>query len=219
MELEDVRQHYEKNREEIESRLEEFHQLRDASERRWFKELVFVILTSQSSAEDSWNTAEELDAEDMLLGGEESEIEEILAGYGIQYEKNKASYIVENRDELSQPTLADPSGALKLRSRVDQADLEKTREQLVDQVKGISWKGASHFLRNIGYGNSFAIVSSRITSKLSELGVLETPEQPSRKEDYMEVEEKMQKLAAELEIEVKALDLVLWSMETGEVFK
>jgi len=35
----------------------------------------------------------------------------------------------------------------------------------------------------------------------------------------MKQEETMRELAEELGIDIQALDLVLWSMETGEVFK
>jgi N-glycosylase/DNA lyase len=219
MNTEDVKQAYREREQEIESRLQDFRELRDAGSERWFKELVFVILTSQSSAQDSWQAVEKLSGEGLLEDGDEEEIAEVLASEGIQYERSKAHYIVENRKEMSQPTLEDPSGDLKLKGRVNPGDLESTRERLVDELKGVGWKGASHFLRNIGYGNGFAIVSGRITSKLHELGVIESVEQPSGKEEYLEIEKRMQGLSRELEIDIKALDLVLWSMETGEVFK
>lgn len=219
MDIKEVKKAYREREQEIESRLKEFEKLRGASNERWFKELAFVVLTSQSSAQDSWKTAEKLERLGMLETGGEEEITEVLASEGIQYERNKAGYIVENRKELSQPTLENPSGGLKLKKRVDTEDLESTREHLVDELKGVGWKGASHFLRNVGYGNGFAIVSGRITSKLHELGVIESVEQPSGKEEYLEIEERMRGLSRELDIDIKALDLVLWSMETGEVFK
>ena len=83
----------------------------------------------------------------------------------------------------------------------------------------MSWKGSSHFLRNIGYGDDFAIISSHIINVLHELGLLETLDPPSGKKEYLEIERKFQDLARTLEIDVKELDLVLWSMRTGKVFK
>lgn len=214
-----VEQAYREREQEIESRLQDFRELREVDNARWFKELTFVILTSQSSAKDSWEAAERLDRLGILQEGDIGSIAEVIASEGVKYERNKAQYIVENRRELSQPTLQNPSGDLKLKSRVDTGDLESTRERLVDELEGVSWKGISHFLRNIGYGNGFAIISSRITRKLHELGVIEEAGQPSGKKEYLEVEERMQGLSREIGIDIKALDLVLWSMETGEIFK
>ena len=137
----------------------------------------------------------------------------------IQYEKNKAGYIVDNRQLLSQPTLKNPTNELKIKEKLNLEDLEKTREWLVDNIKGLSWKGASHFLRNIGYGDNFAIVSSYISKTLFKLQLIDEAEIPKDKEKYLEQEDIVRDLADEGEIDIKALDLVLWSMQTGEVFK
>lgn len=219
MEKNAVRKHYRENREEIDSRLEEFRDLKEASEERLFRELVFVILTSQSSAKNAWDASLKLEKLGLLEKPEKSDITEILAEYSIQYEERKASYIANNRKKLSQPTLEDPSGKLKLKGKIDPDNLESTRKWLAENLDGISWKGASHFLRNIGHGNSFAIISSRIISKLHELEVVDNQELPKNREKYLQVERKMQALSEDLGIDVKALDLVLWSMETGEVFR
>ncbi len=212
-----ISEHYRDNSQEIQDRIKEFQELREAPEERLFRELVFVILTSQSSARSSWDAAEKLDQLELLREPERSEIAAVLEDHGIRYEERKASYIVENRKKLSHPTLEDPSGSLKLRERIDPEDLDSTREWLVENLKGIGWKGASHFLRNIGYGNSFAIISGHIVSQLSEAGIIE--ERPSNREQYLRAEKKLQDLSRELDIPVQELDLVLWSMETGEVFK
>lgn len=218
MELEEIREQYRENKEVIEKRLEEFSELRDASEYRLFKELVFVILTSQTSAKKAWEAAEQLDREDLLLNGDESEIAEVLRDNEVQYEENKASYIVENRETLSQPTLQDPTKELKLSYKIDEDNLEKTRRWMVDNLKGVGWKAASHFLRNVGY-RDVAIVSNYIAEDLYELGLIDSAKIPSDEKAYLEAEQKMEKLSKEVDISVEALDLVLWSMETGEVFK
>jgi N-glycosylase/DNA lyase len=219
MNQQEVVEHYRENRKEIERRLDEFESLRDASSERWFKELAFVILTSQSGARNSWRAVEELESNSLLLEGSEDEIAEVLERNEIQYEMDKASYILENRNQLSQPTLDDPSGKIKLKDRVDPDRPEKSREWLVDNLSGIGWKGASHFLRNVGYGNGFAIISSRISSKMYELDLVESPENPSSREEYLSAEQKLKEFSKSSGIDIQALDLVLWSMETGEIFK
>lgn len=219
MEIEDVKQNYRDQKDEIKSRIKQFQQLQDTSDYRLFKELVFVILTSRSDAKKSWEAVEKLDELGLMENGSKEEIAEVLKSYDIQYERNKASYIVDNRRSLSQPTLEDPSDDLKLSQRIDPHNLDATREQLVKNLKGISWKGASHFLRNIGYGNEFAIVSGYIAKKLYQLGMLDSPDPPKNKEEYLEAEQKLRQLSKETGIDIQELDLVLWSMETGEVFK
>ena len=212
MNRDEVIDHYKENREEIESRLQEFENLRGASDRRLFQELSFVIFSSQSSAENAWNSATEI-GEEGLIEYSKDRIADILHDKNVQYVDNKASYIVENRENLSQPTLTDPTRSLKLKNKIKPDDLEKTREWLVDNIKGLSWKGASHFLRNIGYGNSFAILSTHTVSVLGSLNVIKATELPKNKEEYLEMEEKVKKFAEELEIDIEALDLVLWSIK------
>jgi N-glycosylase/DNA lyase len=219
MNREEIRRHYSENRPEIDSRLEEFRGLREALDERLFKELCFVIFTSQSSAEDAWSATEKLDEKGLLLDPEKEAIESILVNHGIQYEARKAEFLEDNLCFLSQPTFSDPSSSIKLRSRIKPDNLEKCREWLVDNVKGLSWKGASHFLRNIGYGNNFAILSSHTVSVLFDLDVLKSSEPPKNRSQYLDAERKVQEFSEEIGIDIQALDLVLWSYRTGKVFK
>lgn len=219
MKRSDIEKQYEEQKEEIESRLEEFHELRDAPEERKFLELVFVILTSQTKAEKAWEAAKQLESQDLLTSGNDECIQQVLEEQDVQYAKEKASYIIENYENLSQPTLADPERKLKISNRIDVEDLDSSRDWFAENVKGISWKGASHFLRNIGYGNGFAIISSHIIDTMQELGLVEAAEPPRNREEYLELEERLQEFAEDTGIDIEALDLVLWSMKTGEVFK
>lgn len=218
MNREDLKKHYSENRPEIESRLEDFRELREASDERLFKELCFVILTSQSSAEDAWNAVEQLE-EEGLLSSPDREIESVIAENGVQFEEKKAGFIIENFRFLSQPTFGDPSKSMKMRQRINPDELEKCRDWLADNIKGLGWKGASHFLRNIGYGNSFAILSSHTVSVLFDLDVLEISNPPTNRSEYLKAEEKVNDFSEDIGIDIQALDLVLWSYRTGKVFK
>lgn len=219
MNYEEVKQHYQENKDEIEERLKEFDEVGELSDYRLFIELVFVILTSQTEAEKAWDAAEELDDRNLLLEGNKQQIARVIERNEVQYEQNKASYIVDNRELLCQPTLQNPTNELKLKEKLDFSDLDKTREWLVDNIKGLGWKGASHFLRNIGHGDGIAIISSHIINQMNELEVVDSADAPSSKEDYLEMEERLKQFSQEIGIDIKALDLVLWSMKTGEVFK
>lgn len=214
-----IKEHYKEHKSEIDSRLDDFESLRDSSEKRKFKELVFVILTSQSSAEDCWEATNQLESKNLLLSDNKTAISEVLEKHGVSYPKDKTDYIVENRKILSQPTLQNPKSCLKISERIKKDSLDDTRLWMAENLKGISWKGSSHFLRNIGYGNSFAIISTHIITFLHEIGLLESPKTPNSREEYIEMEEKIKQISKELDIDIKALDLVLWSMKTGKIFK
>ena len=218
MNREKVKNHYRDNREEIESRLEEFRGLREASNKRLFQELSFVIFSSQSSAENSWNATQRLGEKGLLEKNKEN-IAQVLRQEEIQYEERKADYIISNREKLSQPTFNDPSTDLKLKQQIRPENLEKSRKWFAENIKGLSCKGASHFLRNTGYGKDFAILSSHTVSVLFDLEVIKASEPPKNAEEYLEMEEKVQEFSEEIDIDIQALDLVLWSMRTGEVFK
>lgn len=219
MNTEKVKTHYRERETEIQKRLEEFQELKDENDYRLFMELVFVILTSQTEAQKAWKATEELDEKNLLMEGNKEQIAEILRRNEVQYEENKASYIIENRKKLSQPTLNNPTNELKLREKIDEENLEKSRKWIVENIQGIGWKGASHFLRNIGYGNSFAIISTHIVDIMHELDVIKKPEIPENEKGYLEMEERLQDFSDKIDVDIKALDLVLWSMKTGEVFK
>ncbi|MFB6145865.1 MAG: hypothetical protein ABEJ99_05180 [Candidatus Nanohaloarchaea archaeon] len=217
MDSRDVVDHFQANHDTIEKRISGFEQLKDAEDYRLFMELCFVILTSQSSAKNCWEAVKELDERDLLLNGNKNQISKVLARHDVQYEERKSSYITENRNILSQPTLTDPTNELKLGEKLDE-DLEKARNWLAGNLKGVSWKGASHFLRNIDRGDP-AIISGHILKKLHALGVIDSVERPDSYSDYRDMERKMERFADEIGLTVTELDLTLWSMETGDVFK
>lgn len=218
MNKQEVKEHYRDNREEIESRLESFQNLRKASDKRLFQELSFVIFSSQSSAENSWDAAQKI-GEKGLLNKDKEEIIEILKHHRVQYEEKKAEYVVSNREKLSQPTFNDPSTDLKLKRQINTKNLDKTRKWFAENIKGLNWKGSSHFLRNIGYGDSFAILSSHTVGILFDLNVIKSSKPPTNMEEYFRMEQKVQTFAEEIGIDTEALDLVLWSLRTGKVFK
>jgi len=219
MNKEKITESYLSKKNEIDSKLESFRELRGSSEERKFKELVFVILSSQTQAEKAWDACEILERKDLLMEGSVEEISQVLEEEGVSYPENKSKFIVSNRDKLSQPTLQNPEKSLKINQKIKEEDLQNTRKWFAENIEGISWKGASHFLRNIGYGNGFAIISGHISMQMHELGLTKSPDPPKNKKEYFEREKELQKLAEDLDIDIKALDLVLWSAKTGNVFK
>lgn len=86
------------------------------------------------------------------------------------------------------------------------------------QVKGLGYKEASHFLRNIGV-KGHAILDKHVMRCLVEVGVIDSAKPPSTRRKYLEVEQQLARFARDIGVDFDELDLVLWSMKTGEVLK
>jgi N-glycosylase/DNA lyase len=86
------------------------------------------------------------------------------------------------------------------------------------EVKGLGYKEASHFLRNIGI-KGHAILDKHVMRCLAEVGVIDSPKPPSTRKKYLAVEQELIRFAKDIRIDFDELDLVLWSMKTGEILK
>ena len=198
---------------EIQSRLREFDSvLKTGDEESIFAELVFCILTPQSKAKSAWAAVKRLLDKGLLLAGTEDRVLEELTGVRFKYKK--AGYVIEARNRF----LID--GKISIKSRISRfSDVYDAREWLVRNVKGISYKEASHFLRNIGLGADIAILDRHILKNLRSLQVIEEVPASLSRRRYLEIEEDMNELSEENKIPMSHLELVLWYKETGEVFK
>jgi len=108
---------------------------------------------------------------------------------------------------------------LGLKKKIEKFNAAAARDWLVRNVKGLGYKEASHFLRNIGLGKELAILDVHILKNLKELGVIENIPSSLTKKRYLEIEDKMRKFSRRTKIPLAELDLLLWSLETGFVFK
>jgi N-glycosylase/DNA lyase len=86
------------------------------------------------------------------------------------------------------------------------------------RIKGLGYKESSHFLRNIGF-KGYAILDKHIARCLAELSVIDSPKPPATRTRYLETEARMRSFASEIAIDFDELDLLLWSMKTGEILK
>ena len=82
----------------------------------------------------------------------------------------------------------------------------------------MGWKEASHFLRNIGHRN-LAILDRHILRNLVRAGVLHRLPKTLTAKRYLLIEEKFKDFAERMDIPMDELDLLFWSMETGEILK
>jgi len=205
--MEEIKRIYFSIQEKIRSRLNEFDRLREkGNDGEIFAELIFCILTPQSKAQSCWKTVETLLNKNLLLKGNEDQISKMLKR--VRFRNRKAEYIVEARKHYP------------IRSKIKKFDdVYSAREWLVQNVRGMGYKEASHFLRNIGFGEELAILDRHILKNLKSLGVIEEIPRFLTKKKYFEIEKKMKKFSEKVEIPMSHLDLVLWYKETGKVFK
>jgi N-glycosylase/DNA lyase len=211
--IEELLKLYEKRKEEIKERLSELQRMMNESNERIFAELAFCICTPQTKAVSAWNSISALISNGLLYKGSVEEIASSLKG--VRFRKNKAKYIVEARKKFT----VDGKIQIKefLLSFIDPLEL---REWLVKNVKGIGMKEASHFIRNIGFSeNQLAILDVHILKNLKELGVIEKIPKSLTKKEYIKIEDKMKEFSKRVGIPMDELDMLLWSKETGFVFK
>jgi len=210
--IKEIEKVYLQFKEEIEHRLNEFKKIgKNATPEELFAELAFCILTPQSKAKLCWEAILKMEEKDILLRGTKKEINKELQK--VRFKNNKTEYLFSARNKFFCDNNSICNNIKKPESPVI------LREYLVKNVKGIGWKEASHFLRNIGLGPDIAILDRHIIRNLIDLGILkEYPKNLSKKE-YKNIEEKMRKLSKELDIPMDTLDIVFWAKETGEVFK
>jgi len=188
----------------IDSKIKEFRKIRTDS-KQLFKELCFCILTANFNAERCIKIQEEINEGFLILT--EEELVEKLRELGHRYPNVRAKYVVEARKYAN--TLKEMINSFD--------DVRELREWLVKNIKGIGYKEASHFLRNIGY-TDVAIIDFHIIDILTEYGLIERPRTLTKRR-YLEIEELLRSIAKSLGLSLAELDLYLWYMKTGKVLK
>ncbi len=205
--------HYKSGKKAIAIRIKEFKNKNNSDDKDIFKELCFCILTPQSKAKVCWAAIEKLSQDNILYAGNFFEIRNKL--YGVRFKNNKARYILAARNFFKKNQKLDIKSVIKNFGK----DYTTLRDFLVKNIKGYGYKEASHFLRNIGLGGSFAILDRHILNNLVRCSVLEKyPKSLSRKL-YLDIEDKMKAFSKKIKIPMEELDLLFWSQETGEIFK
>lgn len=152
----------------------------------------------------------------LLLNGDRAEMTEALKKAGAhRFPVSRPSYIVIARNYLRERC------GLRLREQLESfSDPIERRDWLAREkrIKGLGYKEASHFLRNIGL-MGHAILDKHVLRCLADLEVVDSSRPPSTRARYLEIEERLKGVAREVGIDFDELDLVLWSMKTGEVLK
>lgn len=213
--IEKVRAVHKARRKEIRTRLAEFTEVwHSGSDARLWEELVFCIFTAGASARMGFRSIEAIRS--LLWEGSSEEMSEALKAAGAhRFPNARPGYVVVTRNYLRHHC------EMRLReSLLSFSDPLERRDWLARErgIKGLGYKEASHFLRNVGL-RGYAILDKHVLHCLTDLGVVDSPRPPTTRTRYLELEEKLRQFAGDAGIDFDELDLVLWSMKTGEVLK
>ena len=190
---------------QVDLRMSEFREMKCACRNDLFCELAFCILTANCSAEACIRVQDEVG--DGFTALTEKQLASRLKKLGYRFPNKRAAYIVSAREKKEE-----------LKKLIDSGKTgREIRGWLVDNITGLGMKEASHFLRNIGFGD-VAIIDFHIIDLLAGYGIISAPESLTKKK-YLKIEEKLAKLADETRLDLGKLDLYLWYLETGKILK
>jgi N-glycosylase/DNA lyase len=211
--IDNIRKTHRERRREIRERLSEFAGVwRDGTDEHLWQEMVFCFFTGGCSARMGLNSVEAV--KPLLMIGTQPEIASALVG-SHRYPNARSKYVVHSREFLKEHC------DMQIKAKLDSFDCGLARRDwLVKEkgIKGLGYKEASHFLRNIGF-RGYAILDKHVLRCLAELGIIDDPKPPNTRSKYLTVEEKLKRLAITIGIDFDEMDLVLWSMKTGMVLK
>lgn len=203
--------YYQTKKNEIRKKLREFEDALNQSDEKVFAELCFCICTPQSNATLCDESITALERRNLLLKGNADQIRPLLRG--VRFASRKAGYIIKARGLFKR------DGKMRIKERLTSFDdIYQLREWIAENVKGMGLKESSHFLRNVGLGKDLAILDRHILKNLKEFGIIGEVKDLTKKR-YLSIESKMRAFAERLNIPLDELDLLLWSRETGLVFK
>lgn len=152
----------------------------------------------------------------LLIDGDREAMSRALIDAGAhRFPIARPGYVVVTRDYLREQC------GMRLREHLlSFADPLERRDWLAGErrIKGLGYKEASHFLRNIGLPG-YGILDKHVLRCLADLGVVDSPRPPTTRSGYLEREQQLRGFARQVRIDFDELDLVLWSLKTGEILK
>lgn len=211
--VDNIRRVHKERRKEISGRLAEFRQIyHEGTEERFWEEMVFCFFTGGCSAAMGLRSIEAV--RPLLAFGTQEQLAAALSGVH-RYPNARARYVVESRDFLTaNHNMQIRKALMDFECGLERRDwLAKTKG-----IKGLGYKEASHFLRNVGF-RGYAILDKHVLNCLAELKLIDDPKPPSTRSRYLAVEDVVKELARESKVGFDELDLVLWSMKTNAILK
>lgn len=188
----------------IQHRINEFKSVNKKSSDELFKEMCFCLLTANYNAKKSIKIQNEIG--EYFFKDSKDDLSNKLKNFGHRFPNTRAEYIC---------------GSLKYKDSLKEIvkfhDKKALREWFVHNIKGLGYKEASHFLRNIGF-DDYAIIDFHIIDILTEYNIINKPKTLTKKK-YLDIEDLLKKIAKETDLTLAELDLYLWYIETGKILK
>ena len=188
--------------ETIDKRIKEFKEIGKDPE-KIFSELCFCICTANNSAERGLRAQKEIDFCGLGVDDLRSQMRKIVC----RFYNNKTKFVLNARSKKEE----------LLENLKESSNGKEAREWIVQNIPGLGYKEASHFLRNIGY-EDVAIIDFHIVDLLEKNNLIERPKTLTKK-NYLDIEEELEKLSEETDTNLAGLDLYLWYIETGKILK
>lgn len=188
----------------VKQRIKEFKSFNEKSSKEWFSEMCFCILTANSSAELGMKIQDKHGL--LFFESQYDTLKNILKAEGHRFYNKRAEFICSARRY----------GNIKeIISRFRSG--KEAREWLVRHIKGLGYKEASHFLRNVGF-DDVAILDRHIMRILEEHNLIGEIRSLTKRR-YLEIEKILEKIAEDVGLSLAELDLYLWYMKTGQILK
>jgi N-glycosylase/DNA lyase len=190
----------------IDKKIKSFSKIKNKSNKEIFKELSFCVLTANYNAKKAIEIQKKIKDGFLFLSLKDLSLK--LKELGYRYPNLRAEYIVSNRKHLD---------SLKTVLKTFK-DKQALRDWFAENIKGISYKESSHFLRNIGY-NDYAIIDFHIVDILIKNGYLKEKPKSLNRQKYLEIENILAEISKKVKLSQGELDFYLWYLETGTVLK
>ncbi len=199
--IREIRLHYNKK---INDRIVDFMNVGKSDNRSLFIELSFCILTANTSAEMGIKTQKYI--MDGFIEYDLDKLKDELKKIKYRFYNKRSDYIVNARFVMDD-----------LKELLSSNDKNYVREYLVNNIKGIGYKEASHFLRNTGIFD-FAILDKHIMETMMNYNYIDNVKLNS-KNDYLETEEIFNRIAKSYKLKPGIFDLYLWKIATNKILK
>jgi N-glycosylase/DNA lyase len=196
----------------VNKRLKEFSAFKKSSNESVFAELCFCILTANSKALTAIAIQKEMGIKGFLKYPEKK-VSQIIRNNNHRFHNNKAKYIVEARKHKN--IKKELQKIIKKDNYEEQCD---AREFIVKNIKGLGYKEASHFLRNVGYFK-LSILDRHILNLMVDNKIIKEKPKSLTKQKYFEIEKKFKNIAFDLNMNESELDMYMWYMKTEKILK
>ncbi len=188
----------------IHKKIYEFSTYKNATNHQLFQELCFCILVANYKPERVLAIQQSIG--DCFCTATTEELQQQFKQHHYRFPNIRACYITRSQKHLN-----------TLKETITKHKGEQRRQWLIENIKGIGMKEASHFLRNIGYDN-YAIIDTHILDLLSRHKLITKPKTLTPKR-YLKIEKTLKILAEKTQLTLAELDLYLFYIETGKILK